>query len=100
VGEFVSRLPLRVNTLGALLAEHNLEELRRVLHQIKGAGSGFGFPDVTSLAARAEGAVKAGEALNEIVAKVQDLVQLMRRIEGYQSSREQCGATADRSDHR
>jgi signal transduction histidine kinase/DNA-binding response OmpR family regulator len=98
VNDFVGRLPQRVTTLSSLLAEQNLAELRRALHQIKGAGSGFGFPDLTALAARAESAVKSSEALEDVASKVGELVQFMRRIEGYDLTREQ-GSAAKSSDH-
>jgi len=88
VAGFVSRLPERVRSLVQLLEAQNLEELRRLVHQLKGAGSGYGFPDITSLAARAEETIKTQAALDEVSAAVGDLMGLIRRIEGYEKTRE------------
>ena len=44
LGEFVAKLPERVDELGRLLSGGNLDELRRAVHQLKGAGGGYGFP--------------------------------------------------------
>src|ERR1700678_1450339 len=56
---FVSRLPSRVGSLVALSAAQDMEELRRLVHQLKGAGAGYGFPAITQAALKAESLIKA-----------------------------------------
>ena len=51
VRSFVADLARRVETLDQLLAEGNLQELQRLAHQLKGAGGGYGFPQITEVAA-------------------------------------------------
>jgi HPt (histidine-containing phosphotransfer) domain-containing protein len=85
---FVGRLPSRVDTVRKLLDEGPAEELRRALHQLKGAGGGYGFPEITHTAARAEQAVKAGEDLEAIQKTVAELVDVIRSVSGYDRASE------------
>jgi HPt (histidine-containing phosphotransfer) domain-containing protein len=71
-----------------LLKQEDLDKLRREVHKIKGAGGGYGFSDLTDLAAKAEKRIRAGDALEKITAEVQELVDRIRRVEGYQMARE------------
>ena len=80
---FVGRLPERVDQLLKLTADGDLAELRRALHQLKGVGAGFGFPRITELAGRAEQAVSAQAAVERVRADVDELVGLIRQVDGY-----------------
>ena len=42
IDTFVSRLPLRVSELLELHRDQKVDDLRRAVHQIKGAGGGYG----------------------------------------------------------
>jgi signal transduction histidine kinase/CheY-like chemotaxis protein/HPt (histidine-containing phosphotransfer) domain-containing protein len=88
VEHFVARLPERVGMISRLLAAQDLEELHRAVHQLKGAGSGYGFPQITAAAALAEATLKDGAQLDAIRRDVDALVALVRRVEGYQPTRE------------
>jgi HPt (histidine-containing phosphotransfer) domain-containing protein len=92
IEEFVGRLPGQVFTIRRLLEENNLDELRRQVHQMKGAGGGYGFNDITTLAAKAEMAVKEGGTLERIATEVESLVQLVRRVQGYDAANEKSSA--------
>jgi HPt (histidine-containing phosphotransfer) domain-containing protein len=83
VAGFVSRLPARVHTLLSQLAAGDDEELQRTAHQLKGAGAGFGFPQITRLAAIAEDALKQQAARPQVVAAINDLVDCIRHVDGY-----------------
>jgi HPt (histidine-containing phosphotransfer) domain-containing protein len=83
VAGFVSRLPMRIHTLLSQLAAGDDEELQRTAHQLKGAGAGFGFPQITGLAAIAEDAIKQKAARPQVIAAVNDLVDCIRRVDGY-----------------
>ena len=60
----------------SLSAASDLEELRRVVHQLKGAGGGYGFPKITEIAARAEANIKAQADCQTIQAGVNELIEL------------------------
>lgn len=51
---FVDELPERVESIAGALAGHDFETLTRLGHQLKGAGTGYGFPAITDAGARVE----------------------------------------------
>jgi HPt (histidine-containing phosphotransfer) domain-containing protein len=85
---FVSRLPARVNSLLSLSASQDMEELRRLVHQLKGAGAGYGFPNITDAAKKTESLIKATAECQAVQGAVNELVELIRGIDGYDPKRE------------
>jgi signal transduction histidine kinase/DNA-binding NarL/FixJ family response regulator len=85
---FVSRLPARVNSLASLAASQDMDELRRLVHQLKGAGAGYGFPKITEAAAKAESLIKATAEVEAVRTAVGELIELIRGVEGYDAKRE------------
>ncbi len=59
IAEFVSALPARINDLEVAATGPSLEQARSLAHQLKGAGGGYGFPQITEAARMAEGAARA-----------------------------------------
>jgi CheY-like chemotaxis protein/HPt (histidine-containing phosphotransfer) domain-containing protein len=86
--EFLASLPQKVEQFRKLLDEQNLEELRRALHQLKGAGGGYGLDALSDLAARAEQSVKRSDPIEAIASQVNGLIQLIRRVDGYNPAQE------------
>ena len=82
---FVETLPERVARMRALLSTGRLSDLQRVVHQIKGAGGGYGFDAITRFAAVADASLKEQAALPTVTRQVELLVALIRSVEGYQS---------------
>jgi signal transduction histidine kinase/DNA-binding response OmpR family regulator len=88
IKQYVEGLPGQVTMLMSLLREANLEMLRREVHKIKGAGGGYGFSELTELAAKAEKRIRAGAGLDEVTAEVRALIERMRSVEGYEGAKE------------
>jgi HPt (histidine-containing phosphotransfer) domain-containing protein len=97
VAMFVAKLPDRVNLLSKLMQERNLDELKRTVHQLKGAGGGYGFPKITEAAATAEHKAKEVMALNPgaaeqelagVSAAINELFEVIRKVNGYQANKE------------
>ncbi|HZN66860.1 MAG TPA: ATP-binding protein, partial [Tepidisphaeraceae bacterium] len=86
--KFIARLPERVATMSRLLDEQNLTELERSVHQLKGAGHGYGFTGITEIAARAEQRIRAKADLAAVKAEVEELIRLIRSVQGYDAKRE------------
>ena len=86
--KFISRLPERVSTMTRLLQEQNLVELERAVHQLKGAGHGYGFTGITEIAARAEQRIRGRSDVEAIRGAVDDLIRLIRTVQGYDTTRE------------
>jgi signal transduction histidine kinase/DNA-binding NarL/FixJ family response regulator/GGDEF domain-containing protein len=80
---FVARLPERIEEMQRLMREENLQQLARAIHQIKGAAGGYGFPDLTTAAGRAEQSIKQAEDLAAIEQQVQELISLIQRVDGF-----------------
>lgn len=77
---FVGELPERVEALHDALTKGDLDLLARVAHQLKGAGGGYGFPDITVAGRDVETAAKESDADLETVQKsVEALVDLCSR---------------------
>jgi signal transduction histidine kinase/DNA-binding response OmpR family regulator/HPt (histidine-containing phosphotransfer) domain-containing protein len=83
IKEFVRDLPGEVQKLRNFLNAGQMDSLRRVVHQLRGAGGGYGFESITELATVAEGAIKAAKGGESINTKIDSLIQNIVRIEGY-----------------
>jgi signal transduction histidine kinase/DNA-binding NarL/FixJ family response regulator len=103
---FIGRLPARVDSLVSFMDEGNIDELKRMVHQLKGVGTGYGFPRITETAAKTEAMIKAisqdagaptagAPSLDSIRTGVEELVAIIRRIDGYDASKEQNGQRAN-----
>lgn len=76
VEEFLLGLPQRLEQLETAVAEADFAGLRRCAHQLKGSGSGYGYPALTDLAARVEHDALAGriEACTSGVTELKDMI--------------------------
>jgi signal transduction histidine kinase/PleD family two-component response regulator len=90
---FVARLPERVEEIQRLLRDSDLQSLSRALHQLKGAAGGYGFPEITLAARRAEESIKQSEDLKQVAVQVEELTELIQRVEGFPASPETATAT-------
>jgi CheY-like chemotaxis protein/GGDEF domain-containing protein len=80
---FISRLPDRIEEMQRLLEQEELQQLARAIHQIKGAAGGYGFPDLSTAACRAEESIKQAEDLPAIATQVAELIDMIRRVDGF-----------------
>jgi HPt (histidine-containing phosphotransfer) domain-containing protein len=67
VTRFLGRKRAEIPRLRAALQGQDFEEIRRLGHDLKGAGEGFGFPDLTVVGASLERSARSrdGAAINE-----------------------------------
>ncbi len=86
---FVDGLPARVAKMGVLLEQGNVAELHRAIHQLKGAGGGYGFAQITRSAASAEVRIKENQPLDLVAAEVKSLIALIRRVKDYSKEGEE-----------
>lgn len=56
---------------------------------------GYGFAAITELADKAEHRIKAAEPVDQVAAEVNNLIGLIRRVEGYDHVREKRSAAED-----
>ena len=86
---FVARLPGRVDELDSLCTSHEMEKLGTLIHQLKGAGSGYGFPAISRIAATTEATVRSNAEFDAVRVAVDALIALIRGTVGYDPAREQ-----------
>jgi CheY-like chemotaxis protein/HPt (histidine-containing phosphotransfer) domain-containing protein len=79
LSEFVRLLGDRAMTLTSALARNDLEALKRVVHQLKGAAGGYGFPSITEQAKVVEDAVSQAGDAGELKKAVDSLTSLCFR---------------------
>lgn len=85
---FVAALPGRLQKIQESLAGRDLAAARYVVHQLRGTGAGFGLPELTGAAGRAEDALSEydtgpTEALwRQIQAAVAEIESVCRRAQG------------------
>ena len=70
-----------------LLERSDLAGLQKVVHQLRGASGGYGFEPITEPATRAEESIKVGAAIGTISAEINSLIEIIRRISGYEESK-------------
>jgi CheY-like chemotaxis protein len=85
---FVGRLPGRVKELDGLCAARDMEKLGTLIHQLKGSGSGYGFPAISRTAAMTEELVKSNPQIAAVRAAVDGLISTIRQTEGYDPAKE------------
>ena len=83
---FVSRMPAAVTDLQRLNVSGNTAEMTRAAHQLRGAGGSYGFNEITIAAAAVEDKLLAGHSVADVKQQVQDLTDLIERIEGYRAT--------------
>jgi HPt (histidine-containing phosphotransfer) domain-containing protein len=71
-----------------LLERNDLPGVQAVAHELLGTCGGYGFAPVSEPARKVEQSVKAGRPLESITSEVKSLIDVIRRIEGYDESKE------------
>ncbi len=80
VCDFARELPARVTKIETLLATHAFAELQTLAHQLKGAGGGYGFAQITEAAGRLEQALKSGAPEPVVKDRATDLCATLHAV--------------------
>jgi two-component system CheB/CheR fusion protein len=83
ITEFVDGLPAEVQKISDSLEHNDMGSLRRIIHQLRGAAGGYGFDPITIPATKAEELIDASGSLAEVTVKINSLIDVVRRIDGY-----------------
>ncbi len=87
LGEYVDGLPSQVAEIRDMLARRDLNTLRRLVHQLRGSGGAYGFPDITRLATEAEMSIDGKTDISEVSKRVEALLDVVCRVEGYEETK-------------
>jgi PAS domain S-box-containing protein len=82
VERFLAGLPQRTNALQEALAAQEMNQLKVLAHQLKGAAGGYGFAAVSQAAAKLESAIISGSDKSVIAGCVTTLCSLCSQIRG------------------
>ena len=82
---FVQELPLRIASIEEAMALRDLDSLARLVHQLKGAAGGYGFPSITEAATQLEDTAQAADDLEKLTSETKDLVALCARARATQT---------------
>jgi len=97
LGSFISHLPELAGQLLNLVEQQSIQQLRDVLHQLKGTAGLFGFPQLTDAAEATQNHMDQGQSLEQVAREVRAIVQLIRQVEGYVPGKEtQTGSNSAR----
>ncbi len=79
IDEFVASLPMQASTILERIDGGLIDQARALAHQLKGAGGGYGFPQVTAAARAVELAIRE-KRLDDAHTAAQALVALCTRV--------------------
>jgi PAS domain S-box-containing protein len=80
---YIDRLPGKVRKMLDLLEHQDLAELQILVHDLLGTAGGYGFAALSQPARKAQESIRAGAALEPITSEIESLIEVIRRIEGY-----------------
>jgi len=96
ITEFVDGLPGEVKKMTDSLEKKDMTALRQVVHQLRGAAGGYGFAAVTQPATSVEKTIDASGTVEAITAEIKSLIEVVRRIDGYDEAKTTTVAAAVR----
>jgi PAS domain S-box-containing protein len=88
IPEFVAGLPGEVAKMTDLLEHNDLPGLQMLSHQLLGTCGGYGFGPVSEPARTVEQSIKTGQTLESVTLAVKSLIEVLRRIDGYDERKE------------
>jgi histidine phosphotransfer protein HptB len=80
LAEFVGTLPQRLAEMRQAAQGQNWPEVRRLAHQLRGAGGSYGFPLLTTAAARVETIAKEQANIKDVRAALDQLTAISQRL--------------------
>ncbi len=76
--QFISEIPERISHIDLALAADDVELLKRIVHQLKGACGGYGFPSLTEEAFALEKVMDNGTSVKNFESELAHFVANLR----------------------
>ncbi len=76
--QFISEIPERISHIDLALAAHDVALLKRILHQLKGACGGYGFPSLTEEAFALEKVINNETSLKDFESEIVRFIASLR----------------------
>ncbi len=80
VAGFVERLPLQIHDIETAADDGDLDLLRRLAHQLKGAAGGYGFMPISRAAEALEAAAREADEVGNAADELGELVSICKRV--------------------
>ncbi len=86
IGMFVQEMPERVEQLEQSWRASEFDLVKRVAHQLKGAGGGYGYPELGEVAGKLESSLNRlasstqATSLDQIRAQLNELIDMCNRV--------------------
>lgn len=77
IGEFVAELPDRVAAIREAVRLSDTVKVRRIAHQLKGAGGGYGFPVISEAAGAVERRLTANGGPEPSVSRAAESIEIL-----------------------
>lgn len=74
VSEFVTHIPARVQSIRNAMDENDSNQLKVLIHQLKGACGSYGFHPLTPLAAAIEAQLRSGIPADQLIDAIEEFV--------------------------
>ncbi len=81
LAEYTASLSAQAAAITQSLAEQDLLSLRLKVHQLRGSGGSYGFPELSRLAEQAENLIAASQPFDKLDASINELLELLRCIQ-------------------
>jgi signal transduction histidine kinase/CheY-like chemotaxis protein/HPt (histidine-containing phosphotransfer) domain-containing protein len=89
---FIANLPERVARLRRCVESNDLEALRHTVHNLKGAGAGYGFASLSDRSAATEDVLRSEHTIEDVRRQVEELIDTIRQVEGYKAPADEAAA--------
>ncbi len=77
---FVAELPSHLQQISIALAEKDCALLAEIVHQLKGSGGMYGYPELTDLATSVEQRIKEMQSVEAVALELETLVDMVQQI--------------------
>ena len=82
INMFLDEIPKSIAALEILFSEDKKDEFCKMIHQLKGAGGGYGFPMITRMALGIEKKIRAPKKdwKQDVQKNLEDFVSILHRV--------------------
>lgn len=80
VAEFVSNVPLRIQSIRKSMEQNDIKQLGTLIHQLKGACGGYGFHELTPQATKLEEQLRSGATMIELTESLEEFLETCQRM--------------------
>ncbi len=93
--EFIAGLPKQVDLLHAAMNENDVAEVGRIAHRLAGTTGMYGYSEISAAVSQVELLAETGALIKSFTDQVNEIVEKIRAIDGYECSIESLDSKTD-----